>query len=430
MRNEQVWPWIVVFLLVAVASCAPAKKKPFSNPRLYADPPPPAQAPAPVASVSSQPTSGWIASVSERPVASYPDLRESVWTLARPPQGSYDYIALRRIVQTSDQGGPRKPVLFFLPGAHFHGEIVIPDERYDLRLYLANRGIETWTLDYRTHFIPREQIFDSRFMQNWTTEVFVEDAAVAADFVQQTSGQQKFFVGGYSRGAAFAALMAARYGRGNLLGLILLDGYVLDPPDEDPLYRQRPETPSWFADDLEARYVPYKRWMKILQDTLADPNGPDFLPEHVFENRTEALAHFLYVNATFGAEGGLSNARGGYADIAVLARVFLNEDRYWPRAQNHGGFNFKRHLAGATFDYETALGAMNVPILAFASGNMDKAGIPWAERVQYMTQVTKASDTQFQLLEDWGHLDVLFGTNAAPEVFQPLLAWIKQRAPL
>jgi pimeloyl-ACP methyl ester carboxylesterase len=319
-------------------------------------------------------------------------------------------------------------VLFFLPGAHFHGEVVIPDERYDLRLYLANRGIETWTLDYRTHFVPREQIFDSRFMQNWTTEVFVEDAAVAANFVQQTSGQQKFFVSGYSRGAAFAALMTARYGRGNLLGLILLDGYALDPPDEDPLYRQRSETPSWFADDLEARYVPYKRWMKILQDTLTDPNGPDFLPEHVFENRTEALAHFLYVNAAFGAEGGLSNAKGGYADIAVLARVFLNEDRYWPRAQNHGGFNFKRHLAGATFDYETALVAMNVPILAFASGNMDKAGIPWAERVQYMTQVTKASDTQFQLLENWGHLDILFGTNAAPEVFQPLLAWIKQRA--
>jgi pimeloyl-ACP methyl ester carboxylesterase len=154
-------------------------------------------------------------------------------------------------------------VFFFLPGSHHHGDVVVTDERYDLRLYLAQRGVETWTLDYRTHFITREQIFDSSFMQDWTAQVFIEDAVAAANFVRQTSGVQKIFVGGYSRGATFAALMAARYSRQDVLGLALLDGYAREPPGSRAMYRERAKTPTWFADDLERRYVPYRRWIKI-----------------------------------------------------------------------------------------------------------------------------------------------------------------------
>jgi hypothetical protein len=208
--------------------------------------------------------------------------------------------------------------------------------------------------------------------------------------------------------------------------LILLDGYVLDPADEEPLYHERPATPEWFADDLERRYLPYARWLKQLQDILTDPNGQDFLPIHIFANRMEALAHFLYVSPAFGQQGGLSNAKEGYADPLVLARLLLNEDRYWPRVQNHGGFDFKRHLAGSSFDYEKALTVMNVPILAFASGNMNKAEIPWAERIEYTARATATQDVQYHLLENWGHLDMMFGTKAQQEVFQPIVDWIVQ----
>lgn len=264
-------------------------------------------------------------------------------------------------------------------------------------------------------------------MQPWTTETFIEDAAVAADFVRRTSGKQYIFVGGFGRGATFAALMSAWYGRGDVSGLLLLDGYVLDPPDEEPLYHEHQETPEWFADDLERRYLPYARWLKQLQEVLSYPNGPDFLPLHVFANRTEALAHFLYVSPEFGQQGGLSNAKEGYADTLMLARLLLNEDRYWPRVQNHGGFDFKRHLAGSSFDYEKALTTMNVPVLAFASGNMNKAEIPWAERIEYTARATATQEVRYRLLENWGHLDMLFGTKAQQEVFQPIGDWIVQR---
>ncbi len=430
MRRKIPCRWIIALLSIVLWACSPRSgsdcikltptSRGCSSPQQFAEPPPPA--PSPVASAAS---SSWTLTTAERPVPANAPLSETVWTVSRPPYGQYDFIALRRIVPgAAGQGAGTRPVFLFLPGPHLHGEIIIPDERYDLRLYLAKRGIETWTLDYRTHFIPREQIYDSNFMQPWTVEAFVEDVASAAHFVREISGTQEIFVGGFGHGATFAALYAARDAREDLLGLVLLDGYVLDPPEVDPLYHERTPTPNWFADDVEGRYMPYKRWMKVLQDIIDDPAGPDFLPLPVFDNRAEALTHFLYVNANFGAQGGLSNAKGGYADITVLARVLRQQDRYWPRVQNHGGFDFKRHLAGAQFDYEKALTVMTVPILAFANGNIDKAGMPWAERIEYTARATRTTDVQYRVLENWGHLDVLFGTAAAQEVFLPVSEWI------
>ena len=432
--------FLLLFSLFSLPSCS-QEKKPFTNPKYYADPPAQAPIPAAIAPVAPDQTSqvtsvtsapavaGWTATVTDRAIPNNPELDESIWTIARPPHGQHDYIAVHRIAPAAEAGNSAQPVFFFLPGPHHHGDVVVADERYDLRLYLAKRGIQTWTLDYRTHFITREQIKDSRFMQAWTTQTFVEDALTAADFVRKTSGVQKIFVGGYSRGATFAVLMAARYSRQDVLGLIVLDGYVLDRPGTGTLYRQRRETPTWFADDLERRYVPYRRWMKMLGDTLAEPNGPDFLPAHIFENRSEMLEHFLFVSPTFGQKGGLSNAQGGYADILVLAKIFLHQDRYWPRVQNHGGFDLQRHLADAQFDYATALQALELPVIAFASSNMDKAGIAWAGRVEYTARAAGSTDVRYHLLRDWGHLDVLFGTAAAQQVFSPIADWIHQHTP-
>src|SRR5262249_14620752 len=147
-----------------------------SSPERFADPPPPARAPA-----ASPASSSWTLSAAERSVPTQAPLSETVWAVARPPYGPYDFIALHRIA--AGGGEPRagdRRVFLFLPGPHQHGEVIIADERYDLRLYLAKRGFDTWTLDYRTHFVPREQIYDSHFMQSWTAEAFVEDVATAA----------------------------------------------------------------------------------------------------------------------------------------------------------------------------------------------------------------------------------------------------------
>jgi hypothetical protein len=71
---------------------------------------------------------------------------------------------------------------------------------------------------------------------------------------------------------------------------------------------------------------------------------------------------------------------------------------------------------------------MNVPILAFACGNIDKAGIPWSERIEYTARASVTQDVTFEILENWGHLDVLFGTAAAQEVFLPVSDWITRHS--
>src|SRR5262249_55461704 len=58
------------------------------------------------------------------------------------------------------------------------------------------------------------------------------------------------------------------------------------------------------------------------------------------------------------------------------------------------------------------------------SGNIDRAGVPWAESVEYTARATRTTDVQYRVLENWGHLDVLFGTAAAHEVFLPVSEWI------
>jgi pimeloyl-ACP methyl ester carboxylesterase len=394
-----------------------------ANAQYFAEPPPPAPSPA----VSVATSSGWTLTTPERAASGEPTIRETVWVSARPPFGAYDFIALRRITSDNEVFPPSSRLVFlFLPGSHLHGEIIFPTETLDLRLYLAKRGIETWTLDYRTHFVPREQLSDSSFMQAWTTEAFIEDVVAAMQQVREQSGQSKIFVGGFSRGATFAGLAAARTGGEGVRGLVLLDGYVLDPPDSEPLYRERTPTPNWFADDLESHYLPYKRWIKILQDVIDDPSGPDFLPDPVFASRAQSLAHFFYTNASFGGRGGFSNAQNGKADVVTLAQVLRNEDRYWPRVQNHGGFDFQRHLADARFDYRSAFLALHAPLLAFSSDRMDNAGIAWSEHVRFTAYATRATDVQFRILHEWGHVDVLWGTNAVHEVFAPITQWIVQ----
>ncbi len=445
MRNFLCWLGIAVLASSSLFACSsqsdqdcvrltPSSRR-CAKPGFAADPPPPAPLPtvsaAPASTVSSAsvPSSAWSVATAERLLSALPAVQEGVWTSARPPFGTYDFVALRCIgLGERGQRPPERPVIVLLPGAHQHGEIIEPREQSDWRLYLATRGIETWTVDYRTHYLPREQLLDSRFMQAWTTEAFVEDAVAAIQQAREVSGQEKVFVGGFGQGATFAALAAARIGGEGIAGLVLLDGYVLDPPDKDAFYRQRPPTPNWFADDLESHYLPYKRWIKILQDVIDDPNGPDFLPEPIFDNRAQALAHFLYAASAFGGRGGLSNAKNGRADVVLLARVLQRQDRYWPRAQNHGGFELKRHLAGVQFDYATAFTMLQLPLLAFSSDTMDNAGIAWSERMRFTAHATATSDVEFRVLHDWGHLDVLFGSEAADEVFAPMAEWIGRHA--
>ncbi len=45
-----------------------------------------------------------------------------------------------------------------------NGELALKQEKYNLWLHLARRGVDVYTLDYRTHFVLAAGVADFSFM--------------------------------------------------------------------------------------------------------------------------------------------------------------------------------------------------------------------------------------------------------------------------
>lgn len=101
---------------------------------------------------SPQDTSIWRVDTPERPFTAGSVVRETVWTAIRLPGGRFDRIGVHRY-RTS---GPSVATLLHLPGTNMNGVAAVKDEAHNLWLFLAARGIEVFTLDYRTHAIPND----------------------------------------------------------------------------------------------------------------------------------------------------------------------------------------------------------------------------------------------------------------------------------
>ena len=67
---------------------------------------------------------------------------------------------------------------------------------------------------------------------------------------------------------------------------------------------------------------------------------------------------------------------------------------------------------------------MAVPVLAVNGTGM---GLRFLLSGLYTPSLLSTKDVTVKVLEGWGHLDVIVGTRAADEVFQPTLDWIRAR---
>jgi len=319
------------------------------------------------------------------------EMCEDVWTCARPPGGRFDRVGLHRLAACEGATGP---VVLYLPGMHMNGELPISDPRYDLRLYLAAAGLRTWGLDYRTHAVPPDaSAADLQALARWTADVFTDDAAWAVAFARSID-PGPLYVAGFSAGASFAYRLAARRDAA-LAGLVILDGTTGAG--------QRADTPTP-AIDVGGTRLPYAERERLLAAVSANPGGPSPLPGYA--SAGTALADVLYTSPTFGGRGGLSNARDGVSDVALVATLLRAYDRWWPSAA----------LAG-----EAPAPRAPLPVLAFASRNM---GAAWVERVRASAVAVGGDGAGVRELPGYGHLDVLVGRRAAQEVFEPVRAWL------
>lgn len=325
---------------------------------------------------------------------------------ARGPS-PFDRIGLHRIA--SGPVAPTHPeiVMLYLPGTNMNGEIAIHDPRYSLPLYLAAHGVDVWTMDYRTHFVPPDTApVKLAAMAGWTNRLFESDIATAAAFIRARTHDEKLFVAGFSRGASFAYLFAALHPEG-VAGIVVLDGFI-------PRHPAMVAPAGQVADDIGGRHLTYAKRRALLEAVIRDPGAPAPLPQ--FKTVAENLEHVVYhADGLFGGHGGLANPQGGFSDAAVLARVLIGYDRWWPAVQDYDN-PFDRGILAR-------LKASKIPVIAFSSTNIS-AG--WPAAVAESAAATGSSEVTVKRLQGWGHLDVICGTHAESEVYAPLLAWLRQ----
>ncbi len=317
-------------------------------------------------------------------------LCEDVWTCARPPEGPFDRVALRRIAACAGGAGP---LLLYLPGMHMTSEVPTTDARADLRLYLAQTGLRTWGLDYRTHAVPPDASpADLEALDRWTADVFAADARWAMAFIRAAE-PGPIVLAGFSFGGALAYRVASEERPAALVVLDAAAGGGHVPPGSGP------------ALDVASTRLPWPLRRALLAAVIADPTGPSPLPGYA--SAGAALADVLWTSQSFGGQGGLSAARDGMSDPQLLARLLASEDRWWPRA--------------VVTAKPPRPPRSPLPVLAFASTRM---GPQWVEEVRAAARAWGGPRAQVRELPGYGHLDVLVGRSAARDVFEPVRAWL------
>ena len=321
-------------------------------------------------------------------------LCEDVFSCFRPPGGAYDRIGVRRIAPCEDPVGP---VVLFLPGVFMNGEVAGNNANYDLRLYLAQAGIRTWSLDYRTHAVPAvASPKDLEVFDDWTHAVFLDDAAWAAGFVRSADPPGPLYLIGFGFGGNMAYGVAAREDQ-PVGGLVVLDGV----PDGPGLFRS--EGGRGPALDVAGSRLSFDERQRLLRAVVRNPAGPSPMSGG---KAGPALADLVYGAASYGGAGGMSTARDGVTDARVLAQLLLTFDRYWPHDALDGG---------------TKPSKRTMPVLAFASGAQGPA---WSDRVRKGAESFGGAKTSFEEVPLHGHLDLLAGKLAASEVYEPIRAWL------
>jgi dienelactone hydrolase len=283
-------------------------------------------APAPRGAFASPPVEGFSRIGAPRALKSAARIYEWHFVAERGPS-QFDRIGLHRLA-----GGPAAPahpeiVMLYLPGTNMNGEVAVDDPRYSLPLYLAAHGVDVWAMDYRTHFVPPDTPpAKLAAMAGWTDRVFDGDIEAAAAFVSAQTQSEKLFVAGFSCGASYAYLFAALH-PGRVAGIAILDGFI----------PHRPATAlpaGRVADDVGGRHLTYDKRRALMEAVIRDPGGPAPLPK--YKTAAENLEHVVYdADGLFGGHGGLANPQGGFSNPAVLARVLVGYDRWWPAVQDY-----------------------------------------------------------------------------------------------
>ena len=143
---------------------------------------------------------------------------------------------------------------------------------------------------------------------------------------------------------------------------------------------------------------------RLMQGASEKPMGPPI--DAKYATAAEELADILY---TAWRPGGLANAKEGKSTPAVLGRLLAGYDRYYPAVQDVDG----RAIADLADDPATTAddgwGTLKAPVLYFGATGM---GVDWLLNGIASAGGAGSPDVTINVLEGYGHLDVVVGDQA------------------
>ncbi len=364
----------------------------------------------PVSLIGASEGDDWALTIDGESLDLIPELEEYSWILDRPPYTPHDKIALRRLVKSGEEP---IGVIFIFPGTWSSGDQLISDDVYCQYLeaidadeeeieklrnmvaehsichYLALRGFDVYSIDYRTHFVPNTYTQDDlKFMKNWGWEMYMEDAELSFDKAKEISGEDKLFLGGESFGGMLAMNYASKHWEEDLDGIVLLDGGTGGKPSRTCT-------------------------MGMLPVPLPIPIGIPFLGLIL-----ETIAHLAGMYAL-----DIYEERDDAESQAFIAVTY---DRYWPMQI------YLEYMADVFrprykwdcgiwnrdyFNYYANYKEIDVPLIAFISGfGLDF----WGE---YNPGIANQDVTGYTY-PDWSHHDIYGGTYNDEMVNEPTYQWL------
>ncbi len=385
-------------------------------------------------------------------VANQSHLVHIAWEAQRPPYGVWDWIRLHRLVKGRSipmQGVSKNKVVFLLPGTFDAGGWSrLRHVDVNPFIFLAQNGYDVYTVSFRNAFIPNmeyEQIvasgIDLSVTAEWTFGVYREDINACVDKIKQVSHTSKIFLGGFSRGALLAFIYASKY-QNNLKGLVVLDGPIkkLPPLAEEAVndavfayiidrFQQGQLPVSDTCDSVlcpppgiypllgEATWDNYANWQLASVVPMAiSKTGGDLPPPFTTLSAFVADdAHYLW------GEGILTNYYGGAIDHDVLVTGLAEFTRYWPIVQNFEWWQLDAYDDVPYFDYDD--NPIDLPAVAFLSRFFCPDAVCLDDSIP---NKTIHSDVTIHYLEQYGHLDIMFGANTLEDVKLPLLEWLDE----
>lgn len=152
-------------------------------------------------------------------------LQETLWTQRFAPSAKYMTVGLRRLCLKD--GSANQGVVVYLPPSGTSARLYKIKENYeenhDFRIYLANRGYDVFSVDYRSSFIEKGET-DLISMAGFRTAVTLIDIQHAIEYAKELSGASKVFLTGHSTGARYVYFYACARWEKDLAGMIPMDG--------------------------------------------------------------------------------------------------------------------------------------------------------------------------------------------------------------